>query len=577
VTLSLNKGSNRPDWLWAPEYADVDDQPADLSTGLTSLGFIRGAIYRSAKFCVAMAAAGLVIGSALYLSSPPSDQASTTMFLTVGPEAAPGTAIQDDQAIAQSRVVAGLALHQLGLQQSVNSFLGSYTATALTDRVLEITVNAPSSADAVSRANALAAQFLRYRANQLEIQQRLLTKSLDQQVVLARQHVSSLTRQISQLAGGPAASADKARLSSLRTQRTLATATLATLQQSVNGEEATSQEVTTSQVRQSQVLDPAAPLAPPSRLKHLVLYGFTGLLVGLMLALGIVIIRALISDRLRRRDDIARALGAPVKLSVGHVGLSRWRPGRRGLAAAARPEIQRIAGYLAGVIAADSRGPTALAIVPMDEPQVAALSLVSLAISSARDGRHVVVADLTQDAGAARLLGVNEAGVVNVNVEDVRLAIATPEDGDAVPVGPLHRASSALPRPARNLAAACASADLLLTLVALDPSLGAEHLATWATDAVVLVTAGRSSWTRIQAVGEMIRLAGTRLVAGVLVGADKKDESLGVTHFGRADYGGGDSENGARSSPGRQFLATADRGFDEGEANPRGRGHGGGS
>ncbi|HUK73238.1 MAG TPA: hypothetical protein VLW50_31570, partial [Streptosporangiaceae bacterium] len=46
---------------------------------------------------------------------------------------------------------------------------------------------------------------------------------------------------------------------------------------------------------------------------------------------------------------------------------------------------------------------------------------------------------------------------------------------------------------------------------------------------VVVVTAGRSSSTRIHAVGEMIRLAGTPLVSAVLVGADKTDESLGAT------------------------------------------------
>jgi hypothetical protein len=82
---------------------------------------------------------------------------------------------------------------------------------------------------------------------------------------------------------------------------------------------------------------------------------------------------------------------------------------------------------------------------------------------------------------------------------------------------------------AGELAAACASADLLLTLITLDPSVGGEHLATWAADAVVVVTAGRSSWTKIHAVGEMIRLAGTRLASAVLVRADKTDESLGVT------------------------------------------------
>ena len=44
-----------------------------------------------------------------------------------------------------------------------------------------------------------------------------------------------------------------------------------------------------------------------------------------------------------------------------------------------------------------------------------------------------------------------------------------------------------------------------------------------------MVSTGRSSGTRIRAVGEMIRLAGMRLVSVVLIGADKSDETLGVT------------------------------------------------
>ena len=54
------------------------------------------------------------------------------------------------------------------------------------------------------------------------------------------------------------------------------------------------------------------------------------------------------------------------------------------------------------------------------------------------------------------------------------------------------------------------------------------------------MTAGRSSWTRIHAVGEMIRLAGMSLVSAVLVGADKTDESLGVTQPPGALTGAGD-------------------------------------
>ncbi len=45
-----------------------------------------------------------------------------------------------------------------------------------------------------------------------------------------------------------------------------------------------------------------------------------------------------------------------------------------------------------------------------------------------------------------------------------------------------------------------------------------------------MVTAGQSSWTKIHAVGEMIRLAGTPPVSAVLIEADKGDESLGAAH-----------------------------------------------
>ena len=117
-----------------------------------------------------------------------------------------------------------------------------------------------------------------------------------------------------------------------------------------------------------------------------------------------------------------------------------------------------------------------------------------------------------------------------VNLKGARLVLAVPGGDNVAPVGPLLRSSTQATHPvARELATACASADLILTLVSLDPSLGGDYLRTWADDAVVIVTAGRSSATRIHAVGEMIRLARTRLVSAVLIGADKTDESLGIT------------------------------------------------
>jgi capsular polysaccharide biosynthesis protein len=491
------------------------------------MGFIRAAIRRKAWFWMSMALAGLAISAGLYLKSPPVYQASTSLLLTVGPEAAPGAAIADNQTIAQSRAVAALALHKLGLQESVSGFVGSYTATPVTDRILQITVSSPSASDAITRANAVATAFLRYRATMLETQQRNLFTSLDQQVSQAKQQVTSIDNQIRQLVGQPGSSVQQARLGRLRAERSQATSALAALGQSVNGDKANSRELTASEVAGSGVLDAAAPIpqSPHTRLKHLIVYAAVGLIPGLVLGIGAVIVGALISDRLRRRDDIAHALGAPVKLSVGKVRLGRWRRGPRGLEAAQDPNVRQIAAYLREAVPARSRGIVTLAVVPADEPQVAALALASLAVSCAQEGARVVMADLYRDSPAARLLGITGVGVQSVNIERSHLVVAVPEPDDAAPMGPLqHRAKVAEP-----LAAAFSSADLLLTLAALDPSLSGEHLGTWATDAVVTVTAGLSTWTRIHAVGEMVRLAGTHLVSAVLIGADKTDDSLGIT------------------------------------------------
>jgi len=280
----------------------------------------------------------------------------------------------------------------------------------------------------------------------------------------------------------------------------------------------------------SVVLDPA--MSPThSKVKYLAIYALAGLIVGLALGVGLVVVRTITSDKLRRRDDITRALGVPVKHSVGPVPLSRWRPGRRGLAAARHPAVRRITGYLRAAVPRTRNGTAALAVVPVDETQVAALSLVSLAVSCAQEGRSVVVADLAEGAPVSALLHARGPGVRMVTVSGAQLTLAVPGRDDLAPAGPVGRVSADAQRSEFTAAVqeACASADLLLTLVTFDPSIGAEYVASWATSAVAVVTAGRSTWAKIHAVGEMSRLAGLPMTSAVLVGADRNDESLGVT------------------------------------------------
>ena len=525
IMPSRNGNGNALGGLGAYEDSAVaEDRSADFVPSLISLGFFKAALRRNAWFWCLAAVAGLIAGLVAYLATPHPYQASTTLLLPLSQGGNPdsqtayGEVLTDNQATAHSRPVAGLVIRNLGLRQSADSFLSSYSATSLSDRVLVITASASSSGQAVLRANAVATAFLQVRADELLNEQELTLESLEQQIGQAKQDINSLNSQISRLSAESVSPAQQSQLSSLQAKRSEATGTLTVLEQALVSEQTNTQP--TIAARGAVVLDGATPL-PHSRLKHLLLYALIGLFVGVVLGVGVVLIRALVSDRLRQRDDIAQVLGAPVKLSV--------RPSRR--AAAGDPDIQRMAAYLDRAVPTDPRHAAALAVVPVDDPRAAALSLVSLALSRAQKGEQVVLANLVPGAPAARLLGFRERGVITVSGHNNRLILAVPEGDDVLPpTGPLGRAQVQGSPFTDAVTAASARANLLLTLATLNVSLGGDHLATWATDAVAVITAGRSSWTTISAVGEMIRLSGTRLVSAVLIGADHSDESLGVTY-----------------------------------------------
>lgn len=530
VVRALNGASGVPERLISYDGFTVPSERHDFAEGLVSFGFIKAAIRRRARFWFAVAITGLVAGGGFYMSSPASYRATTSLLLTPGPYENINTAASNDQAMAESRTVAGLAVKQLGLPESAASFLATYTAAPVTERVVIITVSAPSSAQAVLRAGAVAMAFLKFRAEEMQSEQQLVLASLNQQASEAEQRLSSINAQITILTAQSSSSTQQSQLKNLRNQRTQVTGTLTNLQEAAIGNQTVTKPATAAAVNGSVVLDPATPLVH-SRFKPLVLDVGIGFIGGLTLGMGIVVIQALISDRLRRRDNVAQALSAPVRLSIGPVRLRRWLPTRRGGAVTRDAGVLRVAAHLGRVTpgAPASGGVASLAVVPVDEARVPALALVSLAISCAREGRTVIVADLCDGAPAGRLLGARAPGVRTVDAYGTSLVVAVPEHGDVAPGGPLA-ASPVLDRRtsfAEEVAAACDSASLLFTLITLDPSLGGDHLATWSADAVVMVTAGQSSWTKIRGVSEMIRLSGTRLISAVLTGADKTDESLG--------------------------------------------------
>ena len=511
----------------------------DAAVGLASLSFITAAIRRRTRFWCLAGVLGLLLGAGLYVAHPPKVVATTQVLLQLGPNEDLNTAMETDAALAVSQPVAEAALKKLGLNESTSAFLKSYTATGVTNRLLQIAVSASSPSEAVRRANALAQAFLAFRNQQLLAYQNLTVGPLEQEVNSNKTRVAALQALVDQLTGLTSPTSEQSQqLTSLTAQLNNARATLSVLVQDARSTQQTVTSATNAAVRGSHIINPGSAVVK-SRVKTAIIYAFTGMLGFLFIGIAIVAVTALVSDKLRRRDDVAQALGVPVRLSTGHM-----RPRRaRTLAAASQPEIQRITGHLASLLPDDAAEPAepaghraaALAVVPTDRPEIPALALVALAVARAGQGEQVILADLMPGAPAARLLGVRAPGLHQVTADGQHLTVYVAEPGTIPPSGPLRPAREQTA--AAELSAAWASSGLLLTLVHLDPMLGAGHLVSWAPGAAVLVTAGQSTWTRVQAVGEMIRLGGAHLVSAILLGADKGDESLGLTHGGADLYG----------------------------------------
>jgi capsular polysaccharide biosynthesis protein len=525
ATLSSDDVRER---LWAYEdFASTEEpQTFNISNSFVSLGFLRAAVRRTRRLWLACAAVGILAGLAFYAKYPVSYAATVSVLIKPDATEDAVAAMQTQIQLVESQSVAGATVTALGLDESVTSFRAAYTAAATTDEVITITLHAPTATGAVDRANTLAVQYLNFRASLLRSQQTQDVAAYQQQVTDAEQQIATLKQQVSQLQGAPGSQPE---LTRLQNQLTDATSTLPTLQQTVTGLIATEKSTVSGMINGGQVLDNATA-GHHSATKDVIEYVLIGLILGLVAGLVFVIIRETVSDRLRRRDDIAATLGAPVRLSTGPLHAGRLP--LAGPSAASRDHaLRQVTSYLHNVARRSGGDPATLAVVALGNAAEIAPAVAAVARRCQAEGLLPAVADLVKDAPVAKLLGVRQAGPQLVHIGEDAVVVITPPDADQVTSGPLSpargAASAIVEPPAEAVTAATENAGLLLTVTELDPAVGADNLTTWATRAVVVVTAGRTSATQIYAAGEMLRLAGIGQVTAIVVGSDETDKSLG--------------------------------------------------
>jgi hypothetical protein len=479
----------------------------EIYPGLPGLRTMKAGLSRHRLFWTSCALLGLLIGAVFHLVIPAKYTAVTILYLT---EPATGSyKVSDDVSLVETNAVAYRAANLVHIH-NLND-LPTWEGVAFGDVLLEIEGDGTTRASAVRWTKALGSAFLTVREQTLGEQTNVVVSSLDSQVNQLQAVVLRLKNVITTLSGSTGSTAANEVTEMLSEQGT-DEGQLTTLQNEVQQDLLEEKAVNSG----SYVLDPAqTPVVHTTRI--FAEDGLSGLIAGLAIGVGVLAVGALISDRPRRRAEVAAVLGAPVELSLrgtpAEPGLLRRTPRRRYIK---RPGAQlKLAQRRLRERLAQTRRP-ALALVSVGKGSIgtAAVMLAGMALSLAAEGKSVVLVDMAEGRPLAKVLGSRSKGsavrTISSGGKQLRLAVA-PED-----VTTLDRE------------AVTKDTDIVLLLATADPALGAEHLRPWAEDAVVILRAGKVSNVLIEAVGQILRDAGVHPVSAILTGADAEDETSGT-------------------------------------------------
>ena len=506
------------------ESADADETDEWLGVGAGSrfvnLHFILGAVRRRRRWVIGAAIAGLVVGLLLSVASAPTPQAETKVLLTFPASSDRTLAMATDTQLLETDAVARRVVNALHLRESPAAFAASYKGTGLSDDLLGISVSAPSSSEALRRARTRW-RTSTSRTGPTSTNISRIPSSKDCRSVRRRSRVRS-TSSLDSWA--------RRRLRLTSTDPTTAEATgprtglgkqLDTLNDSIVAQTNSS----TAVVDGSFVIDKATPVEA-SKVKELGRNALSGLAAGLGIGLALVVLLAVTSNRVWRRDDVAEAMRHSVNLSTGPIRVRRRlaKVAMRKLIARPTPELAKVVLHLRRQLAASGWRDRSLAVIAVGGLEVAAASVCATATALARDGGDVVVVDTSERSivSRGRLLRETESETTGGDARG-RIRLVSLADGREAPsVDP---------------------DELVLVLGMLDPAEGAEQIRALASTAVAIVSAGRSTMTSLGAVSDMLEVAQVELVSVVLVGSSADDESFGRSAGGQASAPSPSSES----------------------------------
>lgn len=508
-----------PDEPDEPDAADTGSEAEHdaelvrtLTGGFVSLRHLRAALRRRRRLWITAALVGLLGGVAYRVVVPVQYEATATVYLAHPASADSTVAVHNDLAILSTRAVGRKAIALLGPGGhglTPATLLGKSPGTVESGNVLQITVSGPNSQAAVRRVNAVTSAFLSLRAQLYRQQAQALATASNTAITKLQGEIATLTNRIDHSSTLPAS-----QVALLQGQQGSATTQVSQLEQSIQQNTLD----TLSVISGTHVITRGSAL-PISPRRTFLLDALSGLAVGLAAGIGFVVVQSSLSSRLRRREDVAAVLGAPVGVSVGRLR-RRWPPAvrRRGLPAVREGPLRILVQYLEDQL--DARGAHgSLLIVAMDDQQGPAAALRALAGRLGAAGERVVLVDDTTDRSISRSLGSHGS---------LLQPIAVPGSQPTTLLVPPKPWEAGHDERWRDAAEELGTADAVLVIASVDPAIGAWHLRRWASDAVVTVTTGRSTPQGLAAVTELLDAAGVTVSSAALLGTDAEDESAGL-------------------------------------------------
>jgi capsular polysaccharide biosynthesis protein len=518
---------------------DPGDQPRPLAS-LVSFHYLRAAVRRRWRICASFAVLGLLLAAAYLVLNPTPRMATTTLRLVHQENADPSGAIATDiSLVATTRTVAERTIKALGLTMTPQQMMSSVKAVPTgSAEVLGITMSAPTDAEAVRWLNTFAKQYLAFRATQITAQSNILIKGYQSRINDLQSQVQSLRDRIATLAAGGSSTADQ--LSDAVTKQSEINDKIGNLQGTVDDETLKQQAI----VSASGVIDPAAPTSPRA-LHRMVLVLASGLIGGLAIGFGVIVLRAILSDRLWLRIEVASALNSSVLVSVRKITrpprllrIVKWLPRVRAVYERRAVDRQRLAGAIEKAVPEPGRR-QCLAVACLDNSDEMRLGVVAAAVDLQNQGRMATIVDLTGTGKVASAVARTARATV-----DEPPAVFRPRVIPSLADGPTHIDSQEW----EEVALANGRNRVILVLSDLDPAIGVDHLNAWTDSVIVAVTAGKSSVDLVRTAGDLVRSAGLQLRGAVLLEAVRDDTSSGIaTPVGE---GGSETSESARPAAG---------------------------